>query len=44
MAVGREEPLFAGCWAIFGHGNVAGMGEALCRPHPHRRRLIRDGG
>jgi 3D-(3,5/4)-trihydroxycyclohexane-1,2-dione acylhydrolase (decyclizing) len=26
---GREEPLFAGCWAIFGHGNVAGMGEAL---------------
>ncbi|KAA2234664.1 3D-(3,5/4)-trihydroxycyclohexane-1,2-dione acylhydrolase (decyclizing) [Salinarimonas soli] len=26
---GREEALFAGCWAIFGHGNVAGMGEAL---------------
>ncbi|EWY37808.1 3D-(3,5/4)-trihydroxycyclohexane-1,2-dione hydrolase [Skermanella stibiiresistens SB22] len=24
-----EVPLFAGCWAIFGHGNVAGMGEAL---------------
>ncbi len=24
-----ELPLFAGCWAIFGHGNVAGMGEAL---------------
>jgi 3D-(3,5/4)-trihydroxycyclohexane-1,2-dione acylhydrolase (decyclizing) len=22
-------PLFAGVWAIFGHGNVAGMGEAL---------------
>jgi 3D-(3,5/4)-trihydroxycyclohexane-1,2-dione acylhydrolase (decyclizing) len=22
-------PLFAGCWAIFGHGNVAGLGEAL---------------
>ena len=22
-------PLFGGCWAIFGHGNVAGMGEAL---------------
>ncbi|GGH14144.1 3D-(3,5/4)-trihydroxycyclohexane-1,2-dione acylhydrolase (decyclizing) [Alsobacter metallidurans] len=22
-------PLFAGMWAIFGHGNVAGMGEAL---------------
>ena len=26
---GTEAPLFAGCWAIFGHGNVAGMGEAL---------------
>jgi 3D-(3,5/4)-trihydroxycyclohexane-1,2-dione acylhydrolase (decyclizing) len=23
------ESLVAGCWAIFGHGNVAGMGEAL---------------
>jgi TPP-dependent trihydroxycyclohexane-1,2-dione (THcHDO) dehydratase len=22
-------PLFAGMWAIFGHGNVAGIGEAL---------------
>ena len=22
-------PLFAGIWAIFGHGNVAGLGEAL---------------
>ncbi len=26
---GREVPLCAGVWAIFGHGNVAGMGEAL---------------
>jgi len=26
---GRKEPIFAGVWAIFGHGNVAGMGEAL---------------
>jgi 3D-(3,5/4)-trihydroxycyclohexane-1,2-dione acylhydrolase (decyclizing) len=26
---GRNQPLFAGVWAIFGHGNVAGMGEAL---------------
>ena len=26
---GVELPLFAGCWAIFGHGNVAGIGEAL---------------
>ncbi|HUC18972.1 MAG TPA: 3D-(3,5/4)-trihydroxycyclohexane-1,2-dione acylhydrolase (decyclizing) [Acetobacteraceae bacterium] len=26
---GVEMPLFAGIWAIFGHGNVAGLGEAL---------------
>jgi 3D-(3,5/4)-trihydroxycyclohexane-1,2-dione acylhydrolase (decyclizing) len=26
---GREAPLIAGVWAIFGHGNVAGLGEAL---------------
>src|SRR3954469_9775643 len=26
---GRKVPLFAGMWAIFGHGNVAGFGEAL---------------
>ena len=26
---GVEVPLVPGCWAIFGHGNVAGMGEAL---------------
>jgi 3D-(3,5/4)-trihydroxycyclohexane-1,2-dione acylhydrolase (decyclizing) len=26
---GREVPLFGGVWAIFGHGNVAGFGEAL---------------
>ena len=26
---GREVPLFAGVFAIFGHGNVAGVGEAL---------------
>src|SRR6185312_7506666 len=26
---GRELPYFAGAWAIFGHGNVAGLGEAL---------------
>ena len=23
------DPMFAGVWAIFGHGNVAGLGEAL---------------
>jgi len=26
---GRKVPLFAGMWAIFGHGNVAALGEAL---------------
>jgi 3D-(3,5/4)-trihydroxycyclohexane-1,2-dione acylhydrolase (decyclizing) len=26
---GAVIPMFAGCWAIFGHGNVAGLGEAL---------------
>jgi 3D-(3,5/4)-trihydroxycyclohexane-1,2-dione acylhydrolase (decyclizing) len=26
---GTEVPLFAGVWAIFGHGNVAALGEAL---------------
>ncbi|MDR5854931.1 3D-(3,5/4)-trihydroxycyclohexane-1,2-dione acylhydrolase (decyclizing) [Caballeronia sp. LZ062] len=30
------EPLFGGVFAIFGHGNVAGMGEALYR---HREEL-----
>jgi 3D-(3,5/4)-trihydroxycyclohexane-1,2-dione acylhydrolase (decyclizing) len=33
---GQVLPLFAGVWAIFGHGNVAGMGEAL---HGVRDRL-----
>lgn len=27
-------PYFAGCWAIFGHGNVAALGEAL---HAHKK-------
>ena len=26
---GVEAPFFAGCWGIFGHGNVAGVGQAL---------------
>jgi 3D-(3,5/4)-trihydroxycyclohexane-1,2-dione acylhydrolase (decyclizing) len=30
---GNEAPLFAGVWAIFGHGNVAGLGEALQAAH-----------
>jgi 3D-(3,5/4)-trihydroxycyclohexane-1,2-dione acylhydrolase (decyclizing) len=32
----RTEPLFRGIWAIFGHGNVAGIGEALAA---HRTEL-----
>jgi 3D-(3,5/4)-trihydroxycyclohexane-1,2-dione acylhydrolase (decyclizing) len=28
---GRERPIFAGIWAIFGHGNVAALGEALAQ-------------
>jgi 3D-(3,5/4)-trihydroxycyclohexane-1,2-dione acylhydrolase (decyclizing) len=31
-----DAPLFRGVWAIFGHGNVAGLGPAL---HAHRRKL-----
>jgi len=26
---GRRQRLIAGCWGIFGHGNVAGVGQAL---------------
>src|SRR5438132_11800064 len=26
---GREQRLIAGVWGIFGHGNVAGVGQAL---------------
>jgi 3D-(3,5/4)-trihydroxycyclohexane-1,2-dione acylhydrolase (decyclizing) len=26
---GQEQPFFAGCFGIFGHGNVAGIGQAL---------------
>lgn len=26
---GRKQPFFAGCFGIFGHGNVAGIGQAL---------------
>ena len=33
---GREERLFEGVFAIFGHGNVAGLGEAL---HAYREEL-----
>src|SRR5437879_13470948 len=26
---GVEQPFFAGCYGIFGHGNIAGIGQAL---------------
>src|SRR2546425_503372 len=26
---GREQKFFGGCFGIFGHGNVAGLGQAL---------------
>ena len=26
---GHEQPFFGGCFGIFGHGNIAGMGQAL---------------
>jgi 3D-(3,5/4)-trihydroxycyclohexane-1,2-dione acylhydrolase (decyclizing) len=33
---GRAQPFFAGVWGIFGHGNVAGIGQAL-QQHPGLR-------
>jgi 3D-(3,5/4)-trihydroxycyclohexane-1,2-dione acylhydrolase (decyclizing) len=32
---GVEHKLFAGCFGIFGHGNVAGMGQALLEAELH---------
>ncbi|CAI3956224.1 3D-(3,5/4)-trihydroxycyclohexane-1,2-dione acylhydrolase (decyclizing) [Commensalibacter papalotli (ex Botero et al. 2024)] len=32
---GNIQPFFAGMWAIFGHGNVAGLGEALHEVKDH---------
>ena len=32
---GRTELLFGGVWAIFGHGNVAALGEALWQERDH---------
>jgi 3D-(3,5/4)-trihydroxycyclohexane-1,2-dione acylhydrolase (decyclizing) len=28
---GIEQRLIPGCFGIFGHGNVAGVGQACCR-------------
>lgn len=30
---GHRQRLFAGCFGIFGHGNVAGLGQALVQAH-----------
>ena len=34
---GRQNPFFAGMWGIFGHGNVAGLGQALEQYADHFR-------
>src|SRR5437870_1315510 len=34
---GVEQRFFAGCWGILGHGNVAGIGQALAQ-HPEALR------
>jgi 3D-(3,5/4)-trihydroxycyclohexane-1,2-dione acylhydrolase (decyclizing) len=33
---GAEHRLVPGCWGIFGHGNVAGVGQALLEAHETR--------
>jgi 3D-(3,5/4)-trihydroxycyclohexane-1,2-dione acylhydrolase (decyclizing) len=39
---GRESPFFAGMWGIFGHGNVAGIGQALQQTPDFRYYLTRN--
>ena len=39
---GRETPFFAGVWGIFGHGNVAGVGQALHQNLDFRYYLARN--
>jgi 3D-(3,5/4)-trihydroxycyclohexane-1,2-dione acylhydrolase (decyclizing) len=39
---GREIPFFAGVWGIFGHGNVAGIGQALQQSPDFRYYLPRN--
>jgi len=39
---GRQAPFFAGCLGIFGHGNVAGMGQALEQNPALRYYLFRN--
>src|SRR5712691_3654590 len=39
---GKEGPFFAGVWGIFGHGNVAGVGQALQQTPGFRYYLARN--
>jgi len=39
---GRENPFFAGVWGIFGHGIVAGLGQALQQNPDFRYYLCRN--
>jgi TPP-dependent trihydroxycyclohexane-1,2-dione (THcHDO) dehydratase len=38
---GRKLPIFAGVWAIFGHGNVAAIHQHVLCGQPADRRLCR---
>jgi 3D-(3,5/4)-trihydroxycyclohexane-1,2-dione acylhydrolase (decyclizing) len=39
---GKESPFFAGAWGIFGHGNVAGIGQALQQSPDFRYYMARN--
>jgi 3D-(3,5/4)-trihydroxycyclohexane-1,2-dione acylhydrolase (decyclizing) len=39
---GTEQALFAGCFGIFGHGNLAGLGQALLEAELGRPGSLRD--
>ena len=39
---GFEQPVFAGCFGIFGHGNVAGIGQALQQNTDFRYYQVRN--
>lgn len=39
---GREQPFFAGCFGIFGHGNIAGIGQALQQMPEFRYYQVRN--
>ena len=39
---GVEQPFFAGCFGIFGHGNLAGFGQALQQSPDFRYYLVRN--